>query len=127
MAEVRYTLKRGGPPYEMSEEERRHFESLTDEQIIAAAEADPDNPPLSEEQLQGMWLKREVRRARQATGLSQPQFAERYHIGVGRLRDFEQGRSKPDVPMLAYLRLIASHPDIADELVRSLEPVDAET
>ena len=67
-----------------------------------------------------MVLGREVRLIRQKTGLSQPQFAARYHIGLARLRDYEQARSEPDFPVLAYLRLIADSPEIALSLVTRL-------
>jgi putative transcriptional regulator len=37
--------------------------------------------------------------------------AERYHIPLGTLRDWEQGRSEPDGPARAYLKAIAGDPD----------------
>ncbi len=45
----------------------------------------------------------------------------RYHIGLGRLRDYEQARSEPDFPVMAYLRLIIDHPKIAQSLVEKLQ------
>jgi hypothetical protein len=35
----------------------------------------------------------------------------RYHIPLGTLRDWEQGRTEPDQPTRAYLTLIARDPD----------------
>jgi len=41
--------------------------------------------------------------------LSQEAFAERYHINVARLRDWEQGRSKPDSAARGYLESLLSN------------------
>ena len=43
-------------------------------------------------------------------GLTQEEFAARFHIPLGTLRDWEQGRSEPDQPARAYLKVIAGDP-----------------
>ncbi len=87
------------------------FDALTDEEVHAAALADPDAQPLTEERLAGMkWVPR-ARTLRRALGLTQEEFAARYHIPIGTLRDWEQGRSEPDQPARAYLNVIAHDPD----------------
>ena len=48
---------------------------------------------------------------RRALGLSQEEFAARYCIPLGTLRDWEQGRTAPDHPARAYINVIASDPD----------------
>ena len=48
-----------------------------------------------------------VKTLRRALGLTQPEFAARYQIPLGTLRDWEQGRTEPDQPARAYLRVIA--------------------
>jgi putative transcriptional regulator len=48
---------------------------------------------------------------RRALGLTQEEFAGRYHIPIGTLRDWEQGRSEPDQPARAYLTVIARDPE----------------
>ncbi|MGI8743239.1 MAG: helix-turn-helix domain-containing protein [Bryobacteraceae bacterium] len=48
---------------------------------------------------------------RRALELTQEEFAARYHIPLGTLRDWEQGRAEPDQPARAYLTLIARDPD----------------
>jgi putative transcriptional regulator len=83
--------------------------------------SDPDNPPLSEQQLKRMALAREVRLVREKTGLSQPQFAARFHIGLARLRDFEQARSEPDFIVRVFLRIIQEDPAKAYRLVKLVE------
>jgi putative transcriptional regulator len=90
----------------MTREEIARLEALTEEEIEAAALSDPDNPPsIEEELLRGVW-GREIRLLRQSLGLSQSQFAERYHINPARLRDWEQGRHLPDSVARAYLAVI---------------------
>ena len=63
---------------------------------------------------------RDVRRARERTGLSQAKFAARYRINPARLRDWEQGRTLPDSVALAYLRVIDREPEAVE---RALEAV----
>jgi putative transcriptional regulator len=82
---------------------------MTDEEVHAAALADPDAQPLIEERLARM--KRVPRTLRRALGLTQEEFAARYQIPIGTLRDWEQGRSEPDQPARAYLNVIAHDPD----------------
>lgn len=44
---------------------------------------------------------------RRALGLTQEEFATRFQIPLGTLRDWEQGKSEPDQSAQAYLRAIA--------------------
>jgi putative transcriptional regulator len=48
---------------------------------------------------------------RRAFKLSQEEFAAQFHIPIGTLRDWEQGRKEPDAAAKAYLRVIATAPD----------------
>ena len=86
-------------------------DAMTDEQVHAAAMADPDARPMTPEE----WAKARrvprVKTLRRALGLTQEEFAARYHIPLGTLRDWEQGRTEPDQPARAYLKVIASGPD----------------
>ena len=47
---------------------------------------------------------------RRALGLTQEEFAARYHIPLGTLRDWEQGTKQPDQAARAYLQAIAGDP-----------------
>ena len=105
MTVVRARLDPKKPP-RLSEETKARLDALTDEEITAAALSDPDNPPLTEDELDRLAKARAVQRARASTGLSQSAFAERFHINPARLKDWEQGRSTPDSAALAYLRVI---------------------
>ena len=48
---------------------------------------------------------------RRALGLTQEEFSARYHIPLGTLRDWKQGRTEPDQPGRAYLMAIAGDPE----------------
>jgi len=87
-------------------------DALTDEQIHAAALADPDAQPLTAERLATMRRVSRTKGIRRALRLSQEEFAARYHIPLGTLRDWEQGRFEPDAAARAYLAVIASVPEV---------------
>jgi putative transcriptional regulator len=107
---ARFKLDPNNPPA-LTETERTRLDAMTDADIIAAAMSDADNLPLSAEELARMQAASVVRRVRTRTGLSQDRFAKRYHINVGRLRDLEQGRTKADSALLAYLAVIDREPE----------------
>ena len=86
------------------------FDALTDEEVIAAALTDPDNPPSTPEQLARMRRISYAKHVRFKLGLSQEDFARRYGIPIGTLRDWEQHRSKPDQAAESYLKVIAANP-----------------
>src|SRR5689334_21679902 len=85
-------------------------DAMTDEEIHAAALADPDAQPLTQKRLATMRRTPQVRIIRRALGLSQEEFAARFHIPLGTLRDWEQGRKEPDTAARAYLRVIGHNP-----------------
>jgi len=53
----------------------------------------------------------EVRALREQFGLSQDKFANLVGISVGTLRNWEQGRRKPEGPACVLLRIASSHPE----------------
>ena len=86
-------------------------DAMTDDEVTAAALADPDAQPLTDADFARMKRVPRAKTLRRALGLTQEEFATRYHIPVGTLRDWEQGRSEPDQPAKAYLKAIAGDPD----------------
>jgi putative transcriptional regulator len=86
------------------------LEAMTAEQRHAAALADPDAQPLTEERLANMKQTPRLKIMRRALGLTQEEFAARYQIPLGTLRDWEQGAKEPDQAARAYLRAIAGDP-----------------
>jgi putative transcriptional regulator len=83
---------------------------MTQEEVEAAAADDPDARPLSAADLRRMKRTPQAKIIRRALALTQEEFASRYAIPLGTLRDWEQGRSEPDQPARAYLRVIARDP-----------------
>ena len=92
-----------------------------------------DIPELTEEQLkraiparlrkrlvQGRFESGEdIAALRNFVGLTQLEFARAIEISVHTLRNWEQGRRKPEGPAIALLRIAARHPRIIRE---NLEP-----
>ncbi len=57
-----------------------------------------------------------VRGARNKLGLSQSEYAARIGTPVATLRDLEQGRFPPPGAALCLLKLLISHPQLAQEI-----------
>lgn len=101
----------------------RRIDALTPDEIEANALSDPDNPPLTEEELKRGAFGRKVRRTRERLKLSQKEFAERYDINLRTLQDWEQGRVSPDSAAMAYLKVIAFEPEAVGRAL-SRPPLD---
>jgi putative transcriptional regulator len=87
------------------------FDAMTEKQRRAAASSDSDARPLGADDLKRMKRTPRVKIIRRALGLTQEQFASRFHIPLGTLRDWEQGASQPDQSARAYLTVIARDPE----------------
>lgn len=61
----------------------------------------------------------DVAALRRFVGLTQEQFARAMGISVHTLRNWEQGRRRPEGPAIALLRIAARHPRIIRENLRS--------
>ncbi len=85
-------------------------DAMTDAEIHAAALSDPDAQPLKPEDLKVWKRTPQVKVIRRALGLSQEDFSVRFHIPIGTLRDWEQGRKDPDAAARAYLVVIGRNP-----------------
>jgi putative transcriptional regulator len=83
------------------------FDAMSEAERHAAALSDPDAQPLTPEDFKRMKRTPQAKIIRRALGLSQEDFAARYHIPLGTLRDWEQGRVEPDQAARAYLMVIA--------------------
>jgi putative transcriptional regulator len=59
-----------------------------------------------------------VKIIRQALGLTQEEFASRFEIPIGTLRDWEQQRKEPDQTAKTYLKVIARVPDVISRALR---------
>jgi putative transcriptional regulator len=105
-------------PPKLSTEHRARIEAMTDDQIDQNAEADVDNPPMTDEQLDRAVFARTVRQVRERLNLTQDTFAKRFHISLSRLKDWEQARYRPDSVATAYLKVIERNPKAVE---RALE------
>ncbi|GIK49201.1 MAG: helix-turn-helix domain-containing protein [Hyphomonadaceae bacterium] len=83
----------------------------TEAEIERAASEDAENPPLTKARFKKLTRVPRIKTLRRALALTQEEFAARYRIPVGTLRDWEQGRSEPDQPARAYLTVIARDPE----------------
>lgn len=97
-------------------------DAMTAEEVHAAALADPDAQPLTPERLAGMKQTPRLRIIRRALGLTQEEFAARYQIPLGTLRDWEQGTKQPDRAAQAYLRAIAGDPQAVHRALSTAPP-----
>ncbi|MGH6816146.1 MAG: helix-turn-helix domain-containing protein [Hyphomicrobiaceae bacterium] len=86
------------------------LQAMTDEEINAAAATDPDNPPRTPEREKVLKRVPQVKFMRRALRLTQEEFAARFRIPLGMLRDWEEGKSIPDQAARAYLTVIARNP-----------------
>jgi putative transcriptional regulator len=103
-------LPNGSKPIEDKTDWAR-LRAMTDEEVTSAAMSDPDARPMTPEQLRTARRVPRTKTLRRALALTQEEFAARYHIPLGTLRDWEQGRSEPDQPARAYLTAIAHDPE----------------
>ena len=69
--------------------------AMTDEEVTAAAMSDPDARPMTPEQLRTARRVPRTKTLRRALSLTQEEFAARYHIPIGTLRDWEQDAVNP--------------------------------
>ena len=59
----------------------------------------------------------DIRKVRRKMGLSQSQFATRFGFPPATLRNWEQGRARPDAPTRVLLAVIAKHPETVEEVL----------
>ncbi|MBM3734216.1 MAG: helix-turn-helix domain-containing protein [Acidobacteria bacterium] len=60
----------------------------------------------------------DVREVRTKMGLSQSEFATKFGLPPATLRNWEQGRSRPDAPTRVLLAVIAKHPEAVEDVLR---------
>ncbi|GGB70452.1 MULTISPECIES: helix-turn-helix domain-containing protein [Glycocaulis] len=83
--------------------------------ILPADPMDDEDFAVSAEGMERGQRARLIRQTRNNLGLSQAEFAQRFRVPVGTLRDWEQARvTAPDFA-IAYVQVIARHPDMVAE------------
>ena len=94
----------------------------TDLTMLPADPADAEDFNATAEAVDRGQRARNIRRTRTKLGLSQAEFAAKFHVPVGTLRDWEQARSAAPDFAVAYISVIDQH---ADMVVQALSPETA--
>lgn len=114
---MKMAATRARPGHQVGKTDWARLRAMSDADVEAAALADPDAPPLSDAEMAEFRPVPLVKRVRLRLHLSQQAFAERYHIPVGTIRDWEQRRSQPDAAAESYLKVILQAPDVTAQAV----------
>lgn len=85
--------------------------------ILPADPSDPEDFDVTPEAMARGQRARLIRQTRTGLGLSQVEFANRFRVPVGTLRDWEQARATAPDFAVAYVRVIGQHPDIVAKAV----------
>jgi putative transcriptional regulator len=104
-----------------------YFDSLTDEDAEYNALMDPDSEPfLTDEEREKIKTLVDPKVIRKRLKLTQVEFAERFAIPLGTLRDWERRARFPDSAARAYLRVISEDPEtVCKALKRSYDRMPA--
>ena len=100
-------------------------DAMTDEDIARQIASNPDAAPDQSKALRNGEFKRPIKPAqikavRRKTGLSQSRFAERLQLNVATIRNWEQGRTRPDAAAITLLAVIDHAPKM---MMRTLQEV----
>ena len=94
--------------------------AMTEAEIQTNALSDPDNQPLSDEELQRFEPVPNLKKIRQELHLSQSQFAQKFHLSLRTVQDWEQGRSQPDQAAQTLLKVIAHNPNAVSDALNPM-------
>ncbi|QBY01858.1 helix-turn-helix domain-containing protein [Rhodophyticola sp. CCM32] len=85
--------------------------------ILSSDPSDPEDFEVTQKAMDRGQRARLIRKTRTGLGLSQTEFASRFHVPVGTLRDWEQARATAPDFAVAYVQVIGQHPDIVAKAV----------
>ena len=111
---TRFKLNPKKPP----KSDWRAFDAMSEEARHLAVVSDRDAAPAAETQLARARRVATVRALRTRLNLTQEEFAARFHLPLGTVRDWEQGAHRPDKAAQVLLTVIARDPDA---VARALE------
>ena len=98
-------------PKKLPKSDWRAFGAMSEEERHRAAVSDRDALPATEAQLARARRVPSVLALRQKLNLTQEEFATRFHLPLGTVRDWEQGAHRPDKAAQVLLTVIAKAPD----------------
>src|SRR5690349_1376470 len=104
---TRFRLNPRKPP----KSDWRAFDAMNDEERRRATLSDPNCRPATVAQLARARRVPTVRALRKKLKLTQEQFAARFHLPLGTVRDWEQGAHRPDKAAQVLLTVIEKDPD----------------
>lgn len=87
------------------------LDRLSDQEVEDRAASDSDSPPFTAEDFSTLEQVPKIRIIRMNLGMTQEAFAEAFGLSLATVRDWEQGRSRPDQSAQSFLRVIESIPD----------------
>lgn len=93
--------------------------AMTEEEADANARSDPDNPPMTDEELARFRRVPDPKKIRRRLGMTQIEFAGEFEIPLGTLRDWEQRVREPDSAARSYLRVIDANPEAVRAALRA--------
>ncbi len=88
----------------------RNFDRMSDGERHRAARADPDARPATAARIARARHVLTVKTLRKRLNLTQREFAARFHLPLGTIRDWEQGAHVPDQAAQVLLTVIAKDP-----------------
>ncbi|MFN8675173.1 MAG: hypothetical protein U0Z70_02230 [Thermomicrobiales bacterium] len=91
--------------------DRARLDAMSEAEIEANALSDPDNPPMTEEELARLKPVLSSRRVRAKLHLSREAFAEMFNLPIGTVQNWESGRCRPGTAAMNYLRMIQQDPE----------------
>ena len=93
---------------------------------LPADPADPEDFDVIPAAIERAKRSRVIRMTRAALGLSQVEFADRFHVPVHTLRAWEQAKETAPNFAVAYIRVIAQHPAlVAQTLARGIASISS--
>lgn len=97
--------------------QKARLNAMDDAAIAEAAATDPDNPILTQPELQKFQRVSEARVLRQKLRMTQALFAQTYQIPIGTLRDWEQHRTEPDTTAQTLIKVINAEPKLVANIL----------
>jgi putative transcriptional regulator len=94
-----------------SDTDWERFDALTEEEVTAAALSDPDNPPLTDEELAEMRPVPIPPKIREELGMTPLEFAEAFDLPLDAVLTWEAYGTVIDLTAIAYLRVIEQDPE----------------
>lgn len=98
---------------------------MTDDEVMAAALADPDAQPMTAEESARLKPVALSKRIRWKLGISRETFSERFRIPLDIVTAWERYQAEPDPVARAYLHVIAADPAAAERALAATLVVKA--